>query len=89
MEDGKGEEEGGGNGGRTLAIWESGWCATLIMVKVLLQNISHRDRLSPSRVIGRTTGPIRGGTCPWWLWIASAIPQPSNHVWQASVSSNA
>jgi len=36
VEEGKGEEEGGGNGGRVLTIRESSWCDTLVVMKILL-----------------------------------------------------
>ena len=36
VEVGKGEDEGGGDGGRALSMQESGWCATLVVVMNLL-----------------------------------------------------
>jgi len=36
VDEGKEEEEGGGNGSQVLAIRESGWCDTLVVVKILL-----------------------------------------------------
>ena len=40
MEDEKGKDEGGGNSGRALTVWESGWCTTLVVVLNLLRHIS-------------------------------------------------
>jgi len=65
-----------------------GWCATLVIVKDLLWHISHRDRMPPSRVIGRSPAPIESGSYRRRLWIASVIPRSSSHVLQASVCSN-
>ena len=48
MEKGKGEDEDGGNGVRVLAVWESGWCFTLVVVMNLLWHIRCRDRVSLS-----------------------------------------
>ena len=64
--EGKGEDEGGGNDGRFLAIRESGWCDTLVVVN-MLQYIRCRDKMPSSRVTGGGPTPIGSGTCPRWL----------------------
>ena len=58
MEEGKGEE-GGENGGQALAMQESDWCATLVVVMNLFRCISCRDRVPPSEVVGRTLALTR------------------------------
>ena len=44
MEEEKGEDEGGGNGGQDLAMRESSWRATLVVMMNMLRYISYRDR---------------------------------------------
>jgi len=61
MEEEKGENEGGGNGGQALAMRESGWCTTLVVVMNLLQHISRCDRVPPSGMIGMTLVPTKIG----------------------------
>jgi len=55
MEEKKGEDEGGGNGGRALAMRNPGLCVTLVVV---IQHIMYRDRVPPSGVVGRTPALI-------------------------------
>ena len=85
----KGEDEGEGYGGQTLATREFGRCATLVIVMSLLRYISRGGRVPPSRVTGGSPAPIGSGTCPGRLWIASVIPQLSSHVLHALICSDA
>ena len=51
------EDEGRGTRDRALAMWESGWCDTLVVLMNLLRYIRFRYRVPPSRVVGRTPAP--------------------------------
>ena len=80
MEEGKGEDEGGGNGGRTLVMQKSSWSITLVVMMNLLRHIMCRDRVPSSGVAGGSPILIRSGTCLGQLLVASAVPQPSSHA---------
>jgi len=88
MEEGRRNDEGGGNSGRALVMRESSWCATLVVVMILLRRISCHDNVPPLEVTGGSMAPIGCGTCSGRLWVASAISQSSSHVLQASVYSD-
>ena len=64
MEEEKGEDEGGGDCGRTLAMREPGWCVTLVVVMNLLRHIRYRDRASSSGVTDGSPAPTKSDTCP-------------------------
>jgi len=40
MEEVKGEDKGGRNGGQALVMWESSWCTTSVAMVNLLPHIS-------------------------------------------------
>ena len=61
MEKRKGEDEGGGHGGRALAMQESGWYVALVILMNLLRHISYCDMVPPSGVTGG--GPASIGSC--------------------------
>ena len=63
MKEGKGEggRRGGSNGGQALVMWESGWCATLVVVMILLRHISCPDNMLPSGLVGRALTSTRFG----------------------------
>jgi len=61
MEEGKGEDEGGGNGRRDLTMRESSLCDTLIVVMNLLRHIRCRDWVPPLRVTGGGPASIERG----------------------------
>ena len=61
MEEGKGEDKDGGNGGQALAMQESDSCTTLVIVINLLRYISHHDKVPPLRVIERTPATTGSG----------------------------
>ena len=62
MEEGKGEDEGGGDGSRALATLESIQCVILVIMMNLLWHIRYHDRVLSSGVTGDSLVLIRGGT---------------------------
>ena len=55
----------------------------------LLRDISSHNMVPSSGMASESLTPIESGTCPGRLWVASAIPEPSSHILQASVCSDA
>ena len=61
MEEAKGEDKGGGIGGRALVVRESDWRDALVVVMNMLRCIRCRDTVPLSVVVGRTPAPIGPG----------------------------